>query len=240
MSSRCFTTSAYNNLKRVRTSCTSQKYNGNFKTPRSTQQELYVEALSSSKSPIVIGTGPAGCGKTLFACQEASNKYYEENKKIIITRPTVGVDEELGYLPGNLESKMSPWMVPVFDMLKNSFSSYNIEKMMNNGMLEICPLSYMRGRTFENCFVIADEMQNSTANQLKMILTRVGCDTKLVVLGDPDQTDLDSSKGMNGLLDLMHRLDKNTEEYDTISHVKLSEVDIQRHQAVIDVLKLYK
>lgn len=204
------------------------------KTPKTEGQQKYVDALCNSKCVTVV-TGPAGTGKTLFACQEAVNCYSSSNiEKIIITRPTVSVDEDLGYLPGGIDEKMSPWLEPIYGILSNYFSLYEIERMKDRNILEIMPLGYTRGRTFENSFVIADEFQNATRNQTKTLLTRIGTDTKMVLMGDMDQIDIDSNE--SGLVDLVYRIDDKLEHID---YVSMDDEDVQRHPAVKEVLELY-
>ena len=195
--------------------------------PKTMNQILYVKKLMSLKSPIVVAAGPAGCGKTLLACQVATQKLLSNQiDKIVVTRPTVSVDEDLGFLPGKLEKKMEPWVKPMFEI----FERERVQKSV-----EIVPLAYMRGRTFRNSFIIADEMQNSTPNQMKMVLTRIGEDSKMVVTGDLNQSDLRFA--LNGLNDLFYRLSDKDLEY--IDHVIMTGEDIQRHPAIVEVLKLY-
>jgi phosphate starvation-inducible PhoH-like protein len=178
------------------------------------------------KKPVIVSTGPAGCGKTLFACQAAVQKLQTgQIQKIIVTRPAVSADEELGFLPGKLEKKMEPWIRPMMEI----FEKERVQKMV-----EIVPLAYMRGRTFKGSFIIADEMQNSTPNQMKMVLTRIGDDSKLVVTGDLAQSDLTTTS--NGLNDFIYRLRPDLEY---IEYVKMTGEDIQRHPAVTEVLSLY-
>lgn len=174
-----------------------------------------------------MSTGPAGCGKTMLACEAAANKLRLGNiQKIIVTRPAVSADEELGFLPGKLEKKMEPWIRPMMEI----FEKERVQKSV-----EIVPLAYMRGRTFKDSFIIADEMQNSTANQMKMVLTRLGDDSKLVVTGDLNQSDLPTSS--NGLNDFIYRIGGRELEY--IDYVKMTGEDIQRHPAIKEVLGLY-
>jgi phosphate starvation-inducible PhoH-like protein len=195
--------------------------------PKTPTQILYVKKLLSMRKPIVVAAGPAGCGKTLFACQVAAQKVLSNQcDKIIVTRPTVSVDEDLGFLPGKLEKKMEPWVKPMFEI----FEKERIQKS-----IEIVPLAYMRGRTFKNSFIIADEMQNSTPNQMKMVLTRIGDESKMVVTGDFTQSDLHLKT--NGLKDLFFRLSDKELEY--IDQIMFENEDIQRHPAVIEVLSVY-
>lgn len=194
--------------------------------PRTPNQILYVKKLLDMKKPIIVAAGPAGSGKTLLACQMAA-QYIELNRvnKIVVTRPVVSVDEELGFLPGKLEKKMEPWVKPMFEILQ----SKRVDKCV-----EIVPMAYMRGRTFKNTFIIADEMQNSTPSQMKMVLTRLGEDSKMVIAGDIKQSDLHS---MNGLNDLFQRLSEKDLQY--IETVMLTGEDIQRHPAISEVLSIY-
>lgn len=159
--------------------------------PKSHNQQLYAKYLIDPAVKIVVATGAAGTGKTLFACQEAIYQLKQSNiQKIILTRPLVSVDEEtLGYLPGTLENKMDPWTRPIFDIFHEYFSKQEVEKMMYNNIIEISPLAYMRGRTFKYSWIIADEMQNSSPNQMLMMTTRLGIGSKLIITGDLQQSD---------------------------------------------------
>ena len=209
----------------------------NLLVPKTPGQLKYVEALRNYQKPIVVATGPAGSGKTLFACQEAVERLGRRQvDRVILTRPLVAADEELGYLPGTLERKMDPWTRPMFDILGNYFSQSRIKQLVKDKVIEIAPLAYMRGRTFDDCFVVADEMQNTTPNQMKMLLTRVGEGSKMVVTGDVEQCDL--KDGIGGLIDLLPRMEGDVLEY--IEHVVLESEDIQRHPAVKEVLGLYE
>jgi phosphate starvation-inducible PhoH-like protein len=209
----------------------------NLLAPKTPGQLRYVEALRNYQKPIVVATGPAGSGKTLFACQEAVERLGRRQiDRVILTRPLVAADEELGYLPGTLERKMDPWTRPMFDILGNYFSQSRIKQLVKDKVIEIAPLAYMRGRTFDDCFVVADEMQNTTPNQMKMLLTRVGEGSKMVVTGDVEQCDL--KDGIGGLSDLFPRIENSDLDY--IEHVILEAEDIQRHPAVKEVLGLYE
>jgi len=176
--------------------------------------------------PVIVVSGPAGSGKTMMACQIAAEKIRQHHfSKIIITRPAVSADEELGFLPGKLEAKMEPWIKPMYEIFER-------EKVHKH--VEIVPLAYMRGRTFHKSFIIADEMQNSTANQMKMVLTRLGEHSKLVVSGDVEQSDLMGIN--NGLYDIIRRLDGRELEY--IDTMELTEDDIQRSAAVREMIRV--
>lgn len=171
-------------------------------TPKTANQELYLNYLNNDKYPIVFGVGPAGCGKTLFACITAIKELVAGNvQKIVITRPVVAVEEEeLGFLPGNLIHKMDPWTRPIFDIFLEFYQQKDLDLMLQSGIIEVSPLAYMRGRTFKRCFIIADEMQNSSPNQMLMLTTRIGERTKMVITGDLKQSDRSDS---NGLADVM-------------------------------------
>jgi len=203
--------------------------------PRNRNQESYVLKLLDDKKDIVFGIGPAGTGKTLLAVQTAV-KQFKEGKidKIIVTRPAVSVDEDLGFLPGTLEQKMAPWTRPIFDVLREYFNAREIEGMIEEGIIEIAPLAYMRGRTFKNSFILADEMQNATQNQMKMLLTRLGEGSMMAVTGDLAQADRLKD---NGLIDFTNRLLESNSSH--IDIVNFGQGDIERHEAVKEVLKVY-
>ena len=157
-----------------------------------------------------------------------------EVERLVVTRPAVSADEDLGFLPGTLEEKMAPWTRPIFDVFREYFYANEIEGMIKEGVIEISPLAYMRGRTFKDAYIIADEMQNATPNQMKMLLTRIGSNSKMVVTGDLAQADRLKD---NGLLDFVNQLD--TAETTRISTVRFHHGDIERHEAVAEVLKVY-
>lgn len=206
-------------------------------SPRTPAQIKYLQILRDYNKPLVIATGPAGTGKTLFACQDAIEKLSSKHiDRVVLTRPIVAVDEELGFLPGGIEMKMDPWTRPMFDIMQNYYSDRKISQMIDSRTIEISPLGYMRGRTFDNCYVIADEMQNSTTNQLKMLMTRIGNNSKMVVTGDVDQCDLRNT--LSGLADFIHRIDNI--ELQRIEHVILGIDDVQRHKVVKEILDIYK
>lgn len=204
--------------------------------PKNLNQENYLLKLNDPKKMIIFATGPAGTGKTMLAVQWAIDQLkYGEATKIIITRPAVSVDEEHGFLPGDLNEKMAPWTRPIFDVFEEYYSTVEIAKMMDDGILEISPLAYMRGRTFKNSWIIADEMQNATPSQMKMLLTRLGENSKMVVTGDLQQADRPST---NGLLDFIAKFDK-TNQHKTVALVRFDVKDIERHDAVKEILKIY-
>jgi phosphate starvation-inducible PhoH-like protein len=204
-------------------------------TPRNRNQEEYLSQLLDPSKNIVFALGPAGTGKTLIACQ-VGIKLFKEGlvDKIVVTRPAVSVDEEHGFLPGTLEQKMAPWTRPIFDVLAEYYYARDVENMIKEGVIEISPLAYMRGRTFKNSYIIADEMQNATPNQMKMLLTRLGEGSKMVVTGDLRQADRPED---NGLLDFSEKLaDKNL---NCLSVARFGMKDIERHKAVKEVLSIY-
>jgi phosphate starvation-inducible PhoH-like protein len=203
-------------------------------SPRTLTQRRYIDLLTS-RVPVVVGTGPAGTGKTLIACHEASKALVTRQvERLVLTRPAVSVDEQHGYLPGNLEEKMSPWTRPMFDALHRWYPPKKVRDMVDNQQIEICPLAYMRGRTFDKAWIIGDEMQNSTPSQMKMLLTRVGEGSKMVVLGDPDQHDRGFEE--NGLSDLMKRIGIS----DSIGCVQFTEDDVIRAEVIKEILRIYK
>jgi phosphate starvation-inducible PhoH-like protein len=155
--------------------------------------------------------------------------------KIIVTRPAVSVDEDLGFLPGTLNEKMAPWTRPIFDVLGEYYKQTDIAKMLEDGTIEISPLAYMRGRTFKNAYIIADECQNTTANQMKMLLTRLGEGSKMVVTGDLAQADRMND---NGLIEFCNLLSKKP-GLKHIDIVQFDHKDIERHDAVKEVLSIY-
>ena len=203
--------------------------------PRNKHQESYLFKLHDETKNILFAVGPAGTGKTLLAVQMGI-KLYQEGKvdRIIVTRPAVSVDEDLGFLPGTLNEKMAPWTRPIFDVLGEYYLTKEIESMLEEGIIEISPLAYMRGRTFKNAYIIADEMQNATQNQMKMLLTRLGENSKMVVTGDLNQADRLKD---NGLIDFIGKVEGRKLSH--IDVVRFDSCDIERHNAVKEVLDLY-
>ena len=205
--------------------------------PRTRNQEKLVLALQDEAQHIVITAGPAGTGKTYLAMLAAVKAFREgEVDRIILTRPAVGVeDEKHGFLPGDLNQKMDPWVRPLTDILREYYRQQDIAGMLEDQKIEISPLAFMRGRTFKNAYIIADEFQNSSLSQAKMLLTRIGEGSKIVITGDVEQTD--HKKGINGLTDICERLQKQGVK--GIAVCNLDERDIQRHHLIKDILKLY-
>jgi phosphate starvation-inducible PhoH-like protein len=204
--------------------------------PKSDNQKEYNRALYSINKSVIFAVGPAGTGKTMLACCAAIQGYNDKTyKKIIMTRPVVSVEEDIGFLPGTLEEKMDPWTRPIMDIFGEYYSQNDIQYMIKEKIIEICPLAYMRGRTFKDAFIIADEMQNSTPNQMKMLLTRIGEGTKMIVTGDLKQHDRKYEE--NGLKDICNRI--NGKVYKRIELIKFEFEDIERSQAVKDFIEIY-
>jgi phosphate starvation-inducible PhoH-like protein len=203
---------------------------------RNANQKLYLSKLYAESTSIVLAIGPAGTGKTMLAVQFGIKQFQEGLvDKIVVTRPAVSVDEDLGFLPGDLNEKMAPWTRPIFDVLGEYYQAKDIAKMLEEGVIEISPLAYMRGRTFKNAYIIADEMQNATVNQMKMLLTRLGEGSKMVVTGDLAQADRLSD---NGLIDFCNLLEQK-EYLEHIDIIRFDTKDIERHNAVKEVLAVY-
>ena len=205
--------------------------------PRNLAQENYVELLKNPKKFIVFAIGPAGTGKTMLGVQMAIKQLKEGViKKIIITRPAVSVDEEHGFLPGTLNQKMEPWTRPIMDVFEEYYHPKEIAGMLEDGVIEISPLAYMRGRTFKNAVVIADEMQNATPSQMKMLLTRIGENSRMFVTGDLNQADRPRE---NGLLEFCNLYGQGG-EYRMIAMARFEAQDVERHPVVREVLRIYK
>lgn len=208
--------------------------------PRNDRQAHYIRLLEANDPPIVMALGPAGVAKTYLCNAIGIQKLLNgEVEKLVITRPAVSVDEEHGFLPGTLEEKMDPWMRPIYDVFYKFISPQQCQDYIRKQKIEICPLAYMRGRTFDNSWIVADEMQNSTVSQMMMLLTRIGMGSKLVITGDPDQHDRGFS--INGLNDFARRVNDNIDEdlHKSIDIVKFGYEDIERHPVIRKVLHLY-
>jgi phosphate starvation-inducible PhoH-like protein len=204
-------------------------------------QKLYLDLLNTRTASLVVSHGPAGCGKTMLACS-AAVKHFREGavKKIVLTRPVISVSEEnIGFLPGNINTKMDPWMRPLLDALGEHYTTKEINTLIRDGHIEIAPLGFMRGRTFKNAWVVADEMQNSTPIQMRMITTRIGEDSKLVITGDLEQSDLGQQNGLAEFIDVW----KNAKLISGLTGIyclELSSHDVKRSKIVADVLAMYK
>lgn len=206
--------------------------------PRGDQQSRYVDYLGDPSIALVAGIGSAGTGKTLFACHAAVQSLNDNLvDRIILTRPIVPVAEEnLGFLPGDISQKMNPWMLPMFDVFLTYFSRKELDKKIQDGVIVISPLGFMRGRTYDDSFIIADECQNTTPGQMLMLVTRIGRNSKLVITGDLHQSDL---CGPNGLHDFLQKVRDETQVCDAIRLVEFSPVDVQRSDVVRSILRLY-
>ena len=217
-----------------------QLFEQKFCKPKNNSQCKLVAYLNDTTKKIVIATGPAGTGKTLFATQTAIRGFllgtYE---KIIITRPSVSVDEDLGFLPGTLEDKMAPWMRPLYDILYEHITPKEVVQLIEDKVIEICPLGFMRGRTFKNCCIIADECQNTSPHQMKLLLTRIGEKCRVFITGDLEQCDRrahdDSPK--NGLEDLLDKI--KGKRSNSISSVEFDICDVEREEIVKEILEIY-
>lgn len=206
-------------------------------TPRNLRQEDYLAHLENPQKDMVFALGPAGTGKTLMATLWAVKQLKAgEIERIVITRPAVSVDEQHGFLPGDLMSKMAPWTRPVFDVFREYWNAKQIESMITEGIIEVAPLAYMRGRTFKSSAVIADEMQNATAGQMKMLLTRIGENSKFIITGDLEQHDRGYEN--NGLKDFIEKI-LDSKQSSRISVVKFELSHVERHPAVAQVLEIY-
>lgn len=238
LSSKRFLSSKRGSITMKRESLLSK--NVSLYIPKTPNQKEYVNALDSKDDSITVVIGPAGTGKTLMACNSAVN-YLKENKidKIIITRPVVPVEEEIGFLPGSLVKKMDPWTRPIFDIFEEYFSKTQVASMVTNGQIEISPLGFMRGRTFKNAFIIADEMQNSSPNQMYMLLTRIGINSRMVITGDLEQSDKLENNGLKNLIEKIQMYNKN-QRLENIRLIVLNASDIQRSELVESVINLYK
>tara|TARA_Y100001960_G_scaffold290438_1_gene331043 strand:+ start:43 stop:990 length:948 start_codon:yes stop_codon:yes gene_type:complete len=202
--------------------------------PRSLNQKKYFELLNNKN--IVFAIGPAGTGKTFLAVAKAVS-YLQKGlvNKIILSRPAVEAGEKLGFLPGDLKDKVDPFLRPIYDALYQMMPFDQVEKKINNGIIEIAPIAFMRGRTLEDCYIILDEAQNTTKIQMKMFLTRLGKNSKMVVVGDKTQIDL-ISRNESGLLDSENKL-KNIQD---VGFVYLKENDVIRHDLVRKIINAYE
>lgn len=207
---------------------------GKIVRPRTVGQKKYVDGIKNNT--IVMGIGPAGTGKTYLAVAMAAKAFKaHEVNKIILTRPAVEAGEKLGFLPGDLQDKVDPYLRPLYDALFEMFGADNFSKYMEKGIIEVAPLAYMRGRTLEGSFIILDEAQNTTSEQIKMFLTRLGNDSKMVITGDITQIDLPDSRS-SGLIEAMKVLRNVNDIY---IH-KFNEKDVVRHKLVQDIVKAYE
>ena len=197
-------------------------------------QNHYIEALSKNK--IIFATGPAGTGKTFLAVAAAVSQLMKNKfNKIILSRPAIEAGERLGFLPGDLKEKVDPYLRPLFDSLYDLLSSETVDRMVFNNEIEIAPLAFMRGRTLNNSFVILDEAQNATHTQIKMFLTRFGKNSRMVVTGDPSQTDLVKRED-SGLVESI----KILKHISDIENIKFNSKDIVRDELVTKIINSYE
>ncbi len=202
--------------------------------PKTLGQKKYVETIN--KNTIVFGVGPAGTGKTYLAVAMAVKAFRaKEINRIILTRPAVEAGEKLGFLPGDLQQKVDPYLRPLYDALFDMLGADSFQKYQEKGNIEVAPLAYMRGRTLDDSFIILDEAQNTTPEQMKMFLTRLGFNSKIVVTGDITQIDLPDGK-KSGLKEAV----KILKGIDDIETVRFSEKDVVRHRLVQDIIKAYE
>ena len=201
-------------------------------------QLQYMKKLQDTKKAVFLVTGPAGTGKTALACRHAARLLSKKKiDKLIITKPAVSVDEEHGFLPGDIRKKMTPWLLPMIDALNENMEKTKVESLLRNDTIEIAPMAYMRGRTFKRSFILADEMQNCTPNQMKMVMTRLGEDSKMVLTGDIQQHDRVEEN--SGMIDFINRL-RTDKDYEYIDHIILEDIDIKRHPALLEILDIYE
>jgi len=211
-----------------------------FYKPKTQNQEMYQEYLNDDSYKILFVTGPAGTGKTLLACNQAIKDLKRgKYQKIVITRPVVPVEEDIGFLPGNLVKKMDPWTRPIMDVFSEFYSQKDIDNMIYSNIIEISPLAYMRGRTFKNAIIIGDEMQNSSGSQMLMLVTRIGLGSKMILTGDLDQRD---GSRESGLEDIIKRLKNYKKKYGEkgIKQIELTREDIKREEIINTILDIYK
>ncbi len=221
-------------LSSIASDCICITTSGKPVKPKTLGQKKYVEMIN--KNTIVFGVGPAGTGKTYLAVAMAVKAFRaKEINRIILTRPAVEAGEKLGFLPGDLQQKVDPYLRPLYDALFDMLGADSFQKYHEKGSIEVAPLAYMRGRTLDDSFIILDEAQNTTPEQMKMFLTRLGFNSKIVVTGDVTQIDLPDGK-KSGLKEAVKIL-KGIEDIET---VRFSEKDVVRHRLVQDIIKAYE
>ena len=221
------------NLVEIDRDCICHTINGRPIKPKTLGQKAYVDEIR--KKMVVFGVGPAGTGKTYLAIAMAVTAFKnDEVGKIILTRPAIEAGEKLGFLPGDLQSKVDPYLRPLYDALYQIMGPESFAKNMEKGLIEVAPLAYMRGRTLDNAFIILDEAQNTTPAQMKMFLTRIGFGSKVIVTGDKTQKDLPS--GVRSGLDVAMQVLKKVEG---ISFCQLTNKDVVRHPLVQKIVQAY-
>lgn len=207
---------------------------GKIVRPRTVGQKRYLDEIKNNT--IVLGIGPAGTGKTYLAVAMAVKAFREHKiKKIILTRPAVEAGEKLGFLPGDMQDKVDPYLRPLYDALFDMFGADSFGRYMEKGIIEVAPLAYMRGRTLDEAFIILDEAQNTTSEQIKMFLTRLGNESRMVITGDITQIDLPDAR-KSGLVEAI----KILKGIDDIGIHRFSEKDVVRHRLVQDIIKAYE
>lgn len=205
-----------------------QKYRKNIRAQNESQQKM-LDAID--EAPLVFASGAAGTGKTYLAIAKAVEALDSGAvRRIILSRPAVEAGESLGFLPGDMEEKLSPYLRPLYDALCDRISSKRLKALMAEGVIEIAPIAYMRGRTLNNAYIVIDEAQNCTYGQLKMLLTRLGWNSSMVVTGDPAQSDL--LPGMSGLADVVEKL----EALDNVRSIRFTREDVVRHPLVAEMI----
>lgn len=221
-------------LHEIDEDCICHTINGKPVKPKTLGQKQYVDAIR--KSMIVFGLGPAGTGKTYLAMAMAITAFKNnEVSRIILTRPAIEAGEKLGFLPGDLQSKVDPYLRPLYDALYQIMGAESFAKNMEKGLIEVAPLAYMRGRTLDNAYIILDEAQNTTPAQMKMFLTRIGFGSKVVITGDASQKDLapDTKSGLDVAMKVLSKIDD-------IAFCNLTSKDVVRHPLVQKIVKAYE
>tara|TARA_R100001039_G_scaffold31569_1_gene24182 strand:+ start:1153 stop:2136 length:984 start_codon:yes stop_codon:yes gene_type:complete len=204
-------------------------------TPQTRGQSRYIDLLANPDNAMIFGVGPAGTGKTFLAVAAGVSELLSgARQRLIVTRPAVEAGEKLGFLPGTLEEKVDPYMLPIWDSLRELMGQEQMERRMARGEIEVAPLAFMRGRTLKNAFVIVDEAQNTTIPQMKMVLTRLGRDSRMVITGDPGQVDLQGSQpsGMRHALEILS-------DVEGVNVHKLTAADVVRHGLVSRIIDAY-
>ncbi len=221
-------------LRRLVESGKSRSFGKKVLAPKTVNQRRYVDAIEHHD--LVFGIGPAGTGKTYLAVAMAVSAYLNKRvSRIVLTRPAVEAGERLGFLPGSLQEKIDPYLRPLYDALFDMIDSEKVEKLIERNVIEVAPLAFMRGRTLNDCFIILDEAQNTTSEQMKMVLTRQGFNSKMVVTGDQTQVDLPNGR-RSGLMDAVDVLTG----VEGLSFVYFNETDVVRHTLVQRIVKAYE
>ena len=221
-------------MAQMNNSCIAITVKGKPVKPKTLGQKKYIDAIQNNT--ITFGIGPAGTGKTYLAVAMAVRAFRDEQvSRIILTRPAVEAGEKLGFLPGDLQDKVDPYLRPLYDALFDMMGPENFQRNMEKGTIEVAPLAYMRGRTLDDSFIILDEAQNTTPEQMKMFLTRLGFNSKAIVTGDVTQIDLPNA-GRSGLVEAV----KVLKNIDDIAIMRLTEKDVVRHKLVQDIIAAYE